>query len=129
MKHQDVEYELPLIFRIGMAADVLNLGGTADGSQALLVSVDALHPRDRAEEAILGLEYNLQDMLYVRAASRLGNDYTGGDVDQPMTVSIASLGAGIRYKVGPTDLNVNGSWSNQGDLLDSVIRFDVQIGF
>jgi len=129
VKHQDEEYELPLIFRFGVAMDVLNLSGTADSKQALNVSIDALHPRDRAEEAILGLEYGFMDMLYVRAGSRLGNDYTGADIDKPLTVSIASLGGGVRYKIGPADLNVNYAWSNQGDLLGSVQRFDVQVGF
>lgn len=129
VKHQDESYDLPLIFRIGLAMDVLNLSPGAGGPHGLIVSVDALHPRDRAEEAILGLEYNLMKMVYVRAASRLGHNYTGSDPERPVTVNLASLGAGVRYKLGPTDLSVNYAWANQGSLLGSVNRFDVQVGF
>lgn len=130
VKHQDEDFELPLIFRIGVAMDVLNLAPTAEtGQHALLVSVDALHPRDRAEEAVLGLEYSLMKMVYVRAATRLGHDYTGSDAERPVTMNLASLGAGVRYKLGPTDLSANYAWSNQGSLLGAVNRFDVQIGF
>jgi hypothetical protein len=128
VRHQDADYELPLIFRIGVSMEMLETFMPND-NHALLVSLDALHPRDRAEEANLGIEYGLMDMLYLRAATRFGNDYTGSDIEHGTAVSLASLGAGVRYKVGPTDLGVNYSWSNKGDLLGSVNRFDVQIGF
>jgi len=128
-KHQDSGYDLPMAFRIGVAMDVLNLAGIEGKSQSLVVSTDALHPRDRAEEAILGLEYNFSKMVYLRGAARLGRNYTGDKTDNPAAVSIASLGAGLRYKLGPSDLSANYSWSNMGSLLSSVNRFDVQIGF
>jgi len=128
-RHQDEGYDLPLIFRIGVAMDVLNMQETARGPHGLVVSLDALHPRDRAEEALLGLEYNLMKMLYVRAATRVGHDYTGGDLSRGMTMSIASLGGGVRYKLGPVDGSFNYAWSNQGSLLGAVHRFDLQVGF
>jgi hypothetical protein len=128
-KHQAGGYDLPLIFRIGVAMDLLNADVAQAGPHGLLLSLDALHPRDRAEEALVGLEYSLNDMVFVRGATRIGHDYTGADLDQPVGLSLASIGAGVRYQLGPTDLSVNYAWSDQGELLGGVQRFDVQVGF
>jgi hypothetical protein len=127
-KHQDDGYDLPMIFRIGIAMDVMQTFAPMD-NQALMVSIDALHPRDRAEEAIVGLEYGFMDMLYLRAASRLGHDYTGASADTGTTVSLASAGLGVKYGISGYSVGVDYSWSNQGDLLGSVNRFGVSVGF
>ena len=127
-KHQDVGYDLPLIFQIGVAMDVLDTFAPSDG-QALTVSVDAIHPRDRAEEALVGLEYSFMDMLYLRAATRLGRDYTGAEADTPVAATLAAAGAGVCYGVAGYTLGVDYSWSNQGELLGAVNRFGIRLGF
>lgn len=127
-KHQDLGYDLPMAFRIGVAMDVLDLVQGLGDQHSLMVAVDALHPRDRAEEAILGVEYNFMNLVSLRAASRVGRDYTGSDAKHPTAVSVASLGAGLHYQVGPTSVGANYAWQNVGSLLGAVHRFDVQIG-
>ncbi|HPU86265.1 MAG TPA: PorV/PorQ family protein [Candidatus Latescibacteria bacterium] len=133
-RHQDEGYDLPLIFRIGLAADLLNMTDMpSDNMSSLVVSADALHPRDRAEELVIGAEYGLMQKVFLRGAFRTGRDYANFvpkvSTTPPMTTSLVSLGAGIRHTIGPTAVGVNYAWSNAGSLLGSVHRFDVQVGF
>jgi hypothetical protein len=127
-KHQDESYDLPLIFQIGVSMDAMDVIAPSE-DQKLMVNLDATHPRDRAEEALFGLEYSFMDMLYLRAASRVGRDYTGAEANTPVAVSLAAAGAGIKYEVSSLVLGFDYSWTNQGDLLGSVQRFGVSFGF
>jgi len=134
VRHQDEGFDLPLNFRVGMAMDVFNMTTMpSDNMSSLVLSADAVHPRDRAEELLVGAEYGLMHKLFLRGAFRTGRDYSNFTpkvtATPPMATSLVSLGAGVHQKIGPVDIGVNYSWSDAGSLLGAVHRFDVQFGF
>lgn len=67
-------YQLPLVFKVGLAfnvSDVLNLD---KNEHSLQVAVDASHPRDNREQIDLGLEYKFMNMLSLRVGNSSPND-------------------------------------------------------
>lgn len=133
-KHQSDGFDLPLMFRIGVAMDLFNMESMAsDNMTSLVVSADALHPRDRPEELLYGVEFGMMRKIFLRGGFRTGRDYQNfvpvNTTSPPMKTALASLGAGIRHKIGPTDIGVNYAWTDVGSLLGTVHRFDVQVGF
>lgn len=55
-------YDLPLLFRIGVAADLIN-----DGTSRLTTAIDAIHPNDHTEYLNTGIEYVWNEMFSLRA--------------------------------------------------------------
>jgi len=56
------DWDLPLIFRVGVAMDVIDMGVTK-----LTVAADAIHPNDNLESINLGTELNILDRYFLRA--------------------------------------------------------------
>ena len=54
-------WDLPLLFRVGVALDVFDLG-----ISKLTVAMDALHPNDNYESVNLGAEFNVMDRFFLR---------------------------------------------------------------
>jgi opacity protein-like surface antigen len=80
------EYDLPLLFRVGVAADVIKTGDSR-----LTTAVDAIHPNDNTESVNTGLEYAWNEMLFLRAGMK---SLFERDTEQGLT-----LGAGLNYRV------------------------------
>jgi hypothetical protein len=60
--NQAVEaWDLPLLFRVGVALDVLEMGVSK-----LTIAADALHPNDNYESINLGAEFNVMDRFFLR---------------------------------------------------------------
>ncbi len=55
-------WDLPLIFRVGIAMDVIELGVSK-----LTVAVDAIHPNDNYESINIGGEFSILDKYFLRA--------------------------------------------------------------
>lgn len=55
------EFDLPLLFRIGVAADVVK-----SEQSRLTLAVDAIHPNDHTEYLNTGIEYAWNELLYLR---------------------------------------------------------------
>ncbi|MEA3286304.1 MAG: PorV/PorQ family protein [Candidatus Marinimicrobia bacterium] len=55
-------WDLPLIFRVGVAMEVLEMGVTK-----VTVAVDAIHPNDNYESINLGTEISILDKYFLRA--------------------------------------------------------------
>ena len=66
VKYQKESFQLPLAFRIGVSMNVFDLTGFDREKQALLVTVDAEHPRDFPEQVKVGLEYVFMDAIAAR---------------------------------------------------------------
>lgn len=112
LKYEETAFELPLTFRIGIAADLFDFIG---GSQnhAFLVDVDALHPRDYTERVHLGAEYVYRGMLALRAGYKTNYDEEG-----------LSMGFGINYELGGIGLRVDYAYSTMG-MFNDVNRFTI----
>lgn len=80
------EYDLPLLFRVGVAADLLKMD-----KNVLTVAVDAVHPNDHYEYLNTGLEYTWNEMLSVRGGYK---SLFERDSEQGLT-----LGVGLNYRL------------------------------
>jgi hypothetical protein len=84
---QTDQYELPLMFRVGVSMDVLK----GIGNSNLILSADALHPNDDVEYLNVGGEYVFYDILSLRGG------YKG--VFAKNSEQGISLGGGVHYTV------------------------------
>ncbi len=98
-KYEETAFELPLTFRLGIAADVLDFIGGFE-QHSLLVDVDALHPRDYTERVHVGAEYLYNNLLALRAGYKTNYDEES-----------LSLGFGLNYDIGGIGLRVDYAYS------------------
>lgn len=111
------EFDLPLMFRVGLAMDLLK----GRGNSNLLMSMDALHPNDDTESLNVGAEYVYYSMFSLRAgyASMFARDSEKG----------FSFGAGFQYKLlNATTLSLDYAYQDFG-VLKEVQMFNVGLGF
>lgn len=114
--HLDTDkWALPLIFRVGIAMDVINSQGNR-----LTIAVDALHPNNNTESINLGMEYGFNNFLYGRVGFRslFVRDGEGG----------AAFGSGLRQRLGTAFVKFDFSYTDYGRLTNAQ-RFSVGIEF
>ncbi len=90
-------FQLPLLFTIGISANLFELINSPQSNQGLLVSLDWTHPRSHPEQLRVGLEYEFMKVL----ALRLG--YVNGSDENKFSygLGLTSLGFGIDYSYEP----------------------------
>lgn len=110
------KFDLPLIFRFGISADVVKSGSTR-----LTVDVDAIHPNDNSEYINTGLEFAWNEILFLRTGY---NSLFEVDSEKGLT-----LGVGFNYRTfGIVKLKVDYAYQDFGKL-NSVHYFSVGIVF
>lgn len=110
------DFQLPLIFRVGVGMNVLN----TENNRAL-IAVDAVVPNDNAQFVNVGGEYVIGNILSLRAGYRT---LFLEDSEEGVT-----LGAGLKYELfGETTLQFDYSYGDFG-LLDNVQEFALSIYF
>ncbi|MBZ0199981.1 MAG: PorV/PorQ family protein [Ignavibacteriaceae bacterium] len=80
------EFELPLIFRFGIAVDAIKAA-----EHRLTLAVDAVHPNDNSESINTGLEYTWNEIFFVRGGYKSLFEENG---EQGLT-----LGIGLNYRL------------------------------
>lgn len=80
------KFDLPLLFRFGLSADVLK-----DQNSRLTTSVDAIHPNDHTEYINSGLEYSWNEIVFIRVGY---NSLFEKDSEKGLTAGI-----GINYRI------------------------------
>ncbi|MDQ7817244.1 MAG: PorV/PorQ family protein [Melioribacteraceae bacterium] len=80
------KFDLPLIFRFGISADVIK-----SGSSRLTVDIDAIHPNDNSEYLNAGFEYAWNEIIHLRAGY---NSLFEVDSEKGLT-----LGFGLNYRI------------------------------
>ncbi|NWF88972.1 MAG: PorV/PorQ family protein [Ignavibacteriaceae bacterium] len=80
------EFELPLLFRIGVAVDAIKTE-----NNRLTIAADAIHPNDNSEYVNAGLEYTWNEIFFVRGGYKSLFEEEG---EQGLTI-----GAGINYRI------------------------------
>ena len=108
-------FELPLTFTIGVAMDVMDFVDTEN--QSLLLTVDAVHPRDFAERLHFGLEYTFLSMFALRGGYKVNYD-----------VEDYALGVGFFKDIGDVLVKVDYAYSNM-KFFDGINRLTVGFGF
>jgi hypothetical protein len=105
IKYHYESFSPPLIFKIGVSMDLLDLINNPSRSQ-LLLAVDALHPRDYSERINVGLEYDYLGMFKLRSGYRYNydeGDFTfGGGLRYPLRSGLV-LRCDISYLMMPAD--------------------------
>lgn len=87
-EYQLDEYDMPLIFRFGIAVDALKME-----SQKLTIEANAIHPNDNTESLNLGAEYNWKEILFARVG------YSA--LFEKDTEKGLNFGVGINYRIVP----------------------------
>jgi len=67
VKYEEEGFQLPLVFNIGLAMNILDLTSLDPGRHSFLLTVDATHPRAAPEQIKVGGEYTLLGVLALRA--------------------------------------------------------------
>jgi hypothetical protein len=110
-KYVEEGFELPLTFVIGAAMDVLDFMGAHD--DALLVSVDAVHPRDYTERIHLGAEYTLMKRVSVRVGYKFNYDNEG-----------FTAGIGLQQEIGGVSVNIGYAYARM-QYFDAIHRISI----
>jgi len=79
-------FDMPLMFRVGIAMDLLQ----GRGDNNLLMALDAMHPNDDVENLNLGVEYGYKQTVFLRAGYK---SLFARDSEQGVTV-----GGGLHLK-------------------------------
>ncbi|QXD14462.1 PorV/PorQ family protein [Rhodocaloribacter litoris] len=112
-------YPVPLLFRVGIAADLVGpdglLAGGREDSQ-IRAAFDLFHPNDYAQQMHFGMEYEFMHLLSLRAGYKFFYDADG-----------LTLGAGLRYALGAAGVAIDYSYGSMGDYLSGVQRFSLMI--
>jgi hypothetical protein len=115
LTYERESFETPLTFTIGVAMNVLDLTSMED--QTLLVTFDAVHPRDYSERIKMGLEYLLFNMFAFRVGYITNHDVMG-----------ASAGLGFFYDLSGIGLRIDYAYSDT-EYFDSVQRISAGFSF
>jgi hypothetical protein len=109
------EWSLPLVFRIGVAADLVK-----DGTSRLTMGLDAIHPNDNTESLNTGVEYSWNEIIFLRGGWKALFEQ---DTEQRFT-----LGAGFHYRAADVvRLMVDYAYQDWGRLKEvHYISFGVQ---
>ncbi len=117
VKYQKESFQLPLAFRIGAAMNVFDFMGFDHEKQALLITVDAEHPRDFPEQMKIGAEYVFMNIV----SARVG--YVG-----PADEHGLSYGLGFQLGMAGTQVGLDYAYTPFG-IFNNVQRFSLRFGF
>jgi len=109
-------YPLPLIFRVGLALDLIN---TSDNR--LTLAADAIHPSDNLQSMNVGAEYCWNNLISLRIGYK--------SLFTPDSQEGLTAGAGLNYDI-TSRLNVkfDYGYENYG-LLKNIQEFGLTVGF
>ncbi len=97
VKFEEESFQLPLIFTLGISANVFDFFEMPGPEQDLLLSIDTTHPRSHPEQVKIGLEYTFRKMITLRGGHISGNsedNFTFG-------FGVAFMGAEVDYSYTP----------------------------
>ena len=111
------QYDLPLMFRVGIGIDVLKGAGNSN----LILAADALHPNDDVEYVNVGAEYTFNNMISMRAGYKT---LFALDSEEGL-----SLGGGFRYRIMDfSELRLDYAYQDFG-FLNNIQKFSITLGF
>lgn len=119
--YENEEYTIPQTFKIGLAADLMELFSKPNQDHKVLLAVEGVDARDRTQYVNAGLEYTLLKMFVLRAgfASNRSQD----------DMSPLSVGAGFILDSSSFLGKVDFSYSSFDSALGNVLRFSISGSF
>lgn len=98
------QFELPLLFTVGISANVLDFFEIPSSQQSFIVSCDATHPRSHPEQLKIGAEYQFMKLIALRGGYITGEDEDGITFGLGVTSSglgISSANFAVDYAYTP----------------------------
>jgi hypothetical protein len=117
IKYEKEEFQLPLIFKMGLSMNAMDLFDINPENHSFLISVDAAHPRDFKEQLNFGGEYVFMQILALRAGYMLNNDEFGFTGGVGIQKAFSDLQVGFDYSYTPFGI------------FDKVQRISVHLSF
>ncbi len=118
IKREEIEEQLPLLFSLGASVNVMDIVDEEYAqSNSVLVEADFLHPNNYSERVNIGLEYQFQQMLFLRFGYQTNRDLASW-----------SAGLGFNTSISDYDVGINYSYS-KFDFFDSVSRVSLNFSF
>lgn len=109
-------YPLPLIFRVGLAMDVIN-----SSYNRLTLAVDAIHPSDNVQSMNMGAEYTWHNLISARIGYK--------SLFVPDNQEGLTLGLGLNYDISTFfNIKLDYAYQNYG-LLKNIQKFGLTVGF
>ena len=118
VKYEEVTAQLPLVFALGAAIDLIDFIDSAKSEKnSLILATDFSHPNNYTERISVGLEYRFMDLISLRGGYQSNLDFGG-----------FSAGFGLSPSFSGKKLEISYSFS-KFDVLDNVNRFAVEMSF
>ncbi|TFH00207.1 MAG: PorV/PorQ family protein [Calditrichales bacterium] len=111
VQYIEERFQLPLTFEMGLSMNMFDFLDMDKSQHSMLLSIDAVHPRDYSEQVDVGLEYTFLNMFSLRAGSTFPTDEQG-----------FSFGAGLVQSFGDFGLAIDYAYTDFG-VFDAVHRF------
>ena len=111
VKFEEEDFQLPMIFTIGISANVFDFIEVGGPEQALLLTIDTTHPRSQPEQIKVGLEYSFMGRIFLRGG------YISGNSEDDF-----SFGFGLEYQ----GIDFDYAYTPFG-LFDNVQRFTARV--
>jgi len=117
LKYKKETFQLPLMFKIGLSMDAMDLFNIDKNTHSFVVAVDASHPRDFSEQIYAGAEYTFINTFSVRA----------GFVS-PADEHNFSAGFGVKRNISGMNLGLDYAFQPYG-IFNNVHRFTLSFSF
>jgi hypothetical protein len=114
VRYASENFQLPLLFKLGVAADMVEMVEGEKGESSVLVTVDAEHPRDYQEQIRFGTEFVWHNTLAFRIGYVTGLEEEG-----------ISMGLGLHTVLGDAPFGLDYAYTPVGPL-GNVHRFTFQ---
>jgi hypothetical protein len=120
MKYAKEASPAPLLFRLGMAADLLGRDALLDEDDdgRLSASAEMFQPNDYSQQLHVGLEYEYLGVVAVRGGYKFNYDVDG-----------LTLGGGITQEIAGASVSLDYSYGSMGTYLGMTHRFSVGAGW
>jgi hypothetical protein len=86
LKYEQEQFQMPLLFTLGVSMDVMDFLEKAKENQSLIVSVDLTHDRSYPEQLLIGINYTFLNTISLRLGYNSHSDLEkfsyGGGVSQ-----------------------------------------------
>ena len=117
LKYWFEEFQMPLVLRMGLSMDLMDVLASEDSNFDLNVSVDALHPNDNLERIYAGAELVFADKFALRGGFKSNHD-----------VETTSLGVGLNFNMSGYAANLDYAFVN-ANYFENIHRLSFQFSF
>jgi elongation factor P hydroxylase len=105
VKYIRESFELPLVFTLGIHADLMDWIQNGDSKQSAILSIDAKHDRSHPEQVCIGIDYRLMNTLSFRIGyiprSKVSGDTYVDENSMSYGIGLCFAGLSVDYAYAP----------------------------